>query len=500
MEKSPTVLLISSDASDVKKMQKGLTEERYTVVPVPSSSMAKVMLQDPTFKPSVLLLDREEFNYPTQTALRISELHSLYPKLPIIVRGNKERFGFRKDTEDTEDLSLTLSDRGEFSTILGAGAENYRSIEDSPSVIGSTIRAVLRRLEPFPPEPALVIEMDYKKRRFFNEGKEVTLTNSDYRLYKQFDKHPGKILPARFLLTETWGAGYADDIKFLRVRISRLRHAFGDSGEKPKIFLNYHGIGYLLEDPQKPRVSIEEANEYLNSSQLEVLVISQDKAFRKILKLELPKRGMVMHIREKLQEIEEHLLANRADLVILDQDNPLLNIADIHSIRQIPVIAFSSKQSDYATTQALDEGAAYYISKPFSHVELIKGYIPAALRRSHQEKKTTLENKVTLGNLEIDFKGRWVKKEGELVHLRRNEWLLLQILASKGGGFISSSELLTMVWGSKYRDNTAYLRQWIYKLRKKIKDGPENPQFILTAPGRGYMLNSPQKKPLAKVI
>jgi two-component system KDP operon response regulator KdpE len=51
--------------------------------------------------------------------------------------------------------------------------------------------------------------------------------------------------------------------------------------------------------------------------------------------------------------------------------------------------------------------------------------------------------------------------------------------------------LLTKVWGAEYRDDLDYLRSYIHYLRKKLEADPANPTIILSSPGVGYMLVSP---------
>ena len=47
------------------------------------------------------------------------------------------------------------------------------------------------------------------------------------------------------LLTAGWGPGYCDDLPYLRVWISRLRHTLAAPGE-PGPIRTYRGIGYAL--------------------------------------------------------------------------------------------------------------------------------------------------------------------------------------------------------------------------------------------------------------
>ena len=81
-----------------------------------------------------------------------------------------------------------------------------------------------------------------------------------------------------------------------------------------------------------------------------------------------------------------------------------------------------------------------------------------------------------------------MKRDGELVHLTRTEWQLLQELASHPGKVMGSVELLTHVWGPEYRDDLQYLRVWVSRLRTKLDPERTEPELIQTFPGIGYLL------------
>ncbi len=44
-----------------------------------------------------------------------------------------------------------------------------------------------------------------------------------------------------------------------------------------------------------------------------------------------------------------------------------------------------------------------------------------------------------------------------------------------------------MVWGQEYKDETAYLKVYIRRLRTKLWDDPQNPELIHTQRGVGYV-------------
>ena len=68
------------------------------------------------------------------------------------------------------------------------------------------------------------------------------------------------------------------------------------------------------------------------------------------------------------------------------------------------------------------------------------------------------------------------------------------MLARNAGRALTFENLLDKVWGPEYRDQLDYLKTYISRLRKKLEDKPDEPQYFQTERGFGYrlvQLNSP---------
>ena len=111
----------------------------------------------------------------------------------------------------------------------------------------------------------------------------------------------------------------------------------------------------------------------------------------------------------------------------------------------------------------------------------------AALRRSV---KTTGEQILKTGDLEVDLIRRQVKTAGHEVQLTPNEYDLLKVLVVDAGKVLTHKHLLVEVWGQQYVDELHMLRVNISNLRRKIEPDPARPQIIITESGVGYRLKS----------
>src|SRR5690348_6348972 len=112
--------------------------------------------------------------------------------------------------------------------------------------------------------------------------------------------------------------------------------------------------------------------------------------------------------------------------------------------------------------------------------------VRAVMRRvSQAETRSTRQEAVTSGDLQVDFEHRRVNVKGQPVKLTPTEYSLLEQLVSRPDTVLTHRELLSNVWGADYRDGTEYLRVYIGRLRRKLEDDPANPRFLLTEPGVG---------------
>jgi two-component system KDP operon response regulator KdpE len=139
--------------------------------------------------------------------------------------------------------------------------------------------------------------------------------------------------------------------------------------------------------------------------------------------------------------------------------------------------------------RVLDAGADDYVTKPFGGEELL-ARLRAVLRRGAD---TNARPTVVVGDLSIDLAEQRVSRGGTRVHLTPTEFSLLAILAREPGRLVTHRLLLLNVWGAAYTRETHYLRVHFTNLRAKLEDDPSRPKYVITEPGVGYRLGSPDE-------
>jgi two-component system, OmpR family, KDP operon response regulator KdpE len=85
-----------------------------------------------------------------------------------------------------------------------------------------------------------------------------------------------------------------------------------------------------------------------------------------------------------------------------------------------------------------------------------------------------------------------VSRGGQPIALTPTEYKLLVRLARQPGRVLLPEELLSAVWGPEYREETQHVRLYVSRLRRKIEPDPEQPRYVLTRPGIGYLFAPPE--------
>ncbi|MEA3338271.1 MAG: response regulator transcription factor [Chloroflexota bacterium] len=90
------------------------------------------------------------------------------------------------------------------------------------------------------------LQVDLEFRKVLVEGREVTLTRTDYDVFEFLVRHKGQVLSKRQILAAVWGWEYIDHPEYVHTYISRLRRKLERDPATPKYILTEHGLGYCF--------------------------------------------------------------------------------------------------------------------------------------------------------------------------------------------------------------------------------------------------------------
>jgi len=221
---------------------------------------------------------------------------------------------------------------------------------------------------------------------------------------------------------------------------------------------------------------------------MKILVVDDDPDIVRLLKYFLEAKGRQVQTASTGAEALELFKREPPDLVILDVMLPGMDgwtvLQKIRESSQVPVLMLTGKDTPTDKAKGLLSGADDYIAKPFDLAEL-EARIVAVMRRYKPSARPAL---IRVGDLEIDDSVKHVKVKGRTVSLSPKEYELLKLLASEPGRVFSHQEIIAAVWQNKPFITSSDVTKYIYLLREKLEDDPENPRYILTVRGFGYKL------------
>jgi len=219
-----------------------------------------------------------------------------------------------------------------------------------------------------------------------------------------------------------------------------------------------------------------------------VLVVDDERALRRYLRLCLTAHGYVTYEAATGAEGIRSAGGDHPDIVILDLGLPDIDgvevIRRLRTWTDVPIVVLSVRDEEVRKVEALDAGADDYLTKPFGEAELL-ARLRVALRRNIG---SAVEPCVTVGDLTLDVDRRTVTLGGKPVPLTPTEYEIVKLLVQHAGRVLTHGFLMRSVWGTVYGADSHILRVNISNLRHKLERDPARPRLITTEPGVGYRL------------
>ncbi len=224
---------------------------------------------------------------------------------------------------------------------------------------------------------------------------------------------------------------------------------------------------------------------------IRILVVEDEDAIRELIKINLTRVGYKVDEAPDVHSAKEILAKNRPNLILLDwmlPDTSGLNLAkelqSSSSTINIPIIMLTARGEEEDRVLGFTAGCEDYLVKPFYPSELI-ARIQVILRRTIQS-----DNKeyIKAGKLIINGASKRVSVEGNLIHLGRTEYNLLEFMASRPERVFSRESLLDNVWQDNIHIEDRTIDVHIRRIRKALE--PYNcDSYIQTVRGCGYMFS-----------
>jgi two-component system copper resistance phosphate regulon response regulator CusR len=149
----------------------------------------------------------------------------------------------------------------------------------------------------------------------------------------------------------------------------------------------------------------------------------------------------------------------------------------------VPILMLTARDAIDARIEGLDSGADDYLVKPFDFGELL-ARLRALVRRGRQP---ILPERLSVGPLSIDTRGRHVRMRNRDVSLTAKEYALLEYLVRRAGDVVSRADISEHVWDEHYDPMSNIVDVYVQRLRRKL-DRAGADSMIRTRRGEGYQL------------
>lgn len=195
--------------------------------------------------------------------------------------------------------------------------------------------------------------------------------------------------------------------------------------------------------------------------------------------------GVSSAVAYSIEECDSFFENNTTELILLDinlhDGNGFELCKKLRESMNIPILFISARTSDDDQIIALNIGGDDYVQKPYS-LGVLLAKVKVMLKRYAQETKTEYQD----GYLTIRFAARQILVNNKAVKLTALEFRLLTYLVEHQGKVISKQEIFDKVWEDKFTGDGT-LNVHIRKIREAIEIDPNNPKYIVTIWGEGYI-------------
>jgi DNA-binding response OmpR family regulator len=223
---------------------------------------------------------------------------------------------------------------------------------------------------------------------------------------------------------------------------------------------------------------------------MKILVVEDEQKVAAFIRQGLEEAGYQVEVAHDGLNGKRLAEDKRFDLLVLDLLLPGMNGMEVcKALRlsqpRLPILMLTALGTSEDKLAGFDSGADDYLVKPFEFGELL-ARIRALVRRANP---TALEEKLVVGDLELDTDKKVALRGGQPIALTAKEYALLTYLMQHKGKVVSRQQIAADVWDIHFDTGTNVVDVYVNFLRKKIDKDYET-KLIHTMIGMGYMMDA----------
>jgi len=225
----PRLLLVESDPSLQKTLQKLFLMEEYFCLVSEDAASARQALEGDPF--DLVILDLGQT--PSEGLALLRDLRTRH-HTPVLILA---------PSRDAVDTVLGLD----------AGADDYLCEPFDTRELQARVRAQLRRAEDYSRPVSAQdrfefggIVLDVTQHDAFRDGAALHLTAREFELLYLLARRRGEALASAWIFENVWGYTAELGLKALTVYVGRLRRKIETDAQQPLLLVNVRGFGYKL--------------------------------------------------------------------------------------------------------------------------------------------------------------------------------------------------------------------------------------------------------------
>ncbi len=232
--------------------------------------------------------------------------------------------------------------------------------------------------------------------------------------------------------------------------------------------------------------------------QKKIAIIEDEAELAALLEYNLIRQGLATRIISSSKGALEQLESWKPDLVILDVMLPDGDGFDLcrrmrksPNIGRTPVVFLTARSDEVDRVLGLEIGGDDYVTKPFSPRELM-ARVKAHLRRGEPDEDQDVPPELLrLGPFTLDRAAHRLHLRDEELALTSTEFRLLEFFLTHPGRAYNREQLLEEVWGQQHYVGPQTVDVHVRRLRERIEQQPDDPQYLTTVRGFGYRFETP---------
>lgn len=221
-----------------------------------------------------------------------------------------------------------------------------------------------------------------------------------------------------------------------------------------------------------------------------ILIVDDDPGLRELVDDYLSRNGYQVCAVGNGDDMRHAIDKQTVDLVLLDLMLPgedgLSLLRWLRENQGPPVIIVSARGDEVDRIVGLEMGADDYLAKPFGPRELL-ARIRAVLRRSHCDGARQQQDILDFGPFQLHLNNHTLTRDKQEIPLTNSEYRLLRILLKHPNQVLSRDHLISLLKGYERSPYDRSIDIRVTRLRRKIEPKPEQPIYLRTIWGEGYL-------------